>query len=156
MKTTEPFIPSRPDLSEVELLREVTIANPRLCDAGLGIGSLWRSERKTVEQRQAEFDKDRAELLNPSDITVAQFAAVRGWLRKWPKTKHINHRNGTSYGLKHVAESSVGYSTNGVFIAAAYAEGFISELPDDTEKLNLCLNIPAKAWEHVAGTERAF
>ena len=65
------------------------------------------------------------------------------WLRGQTKRKTLN-KSGTSYGLKHVAERDVGYITNGVFIAAAVAEGFrvvrIRETP------NAWLNISMAAW----------
>jgi hypothetical protein len=38
--------------------------------------------------------------------------------------RFVINKCGTSYGLKHWAEDSIGNVTNGVFIAAAIVEGF--------------------------------
>ena len=51
---------------------------------------------------------------------------------------------GSSYGLKHVAEAEIGYTTNGAFIAAAIAEGFIVRRVGDGP--NALLNISTQAW----------
>src|SRR5664279_3385139 len=55
--------------------------------------------------------------------SVDGFQKAREWLSAFTKTSRFNRR-ATSYGLKHVAEHTIGYVTNGMFIAAALAEGF--------------------------------
>ena len=64
-------------------------------------------------------------------------------MRQFAKTKAFSDK-GTSYRLKHVAERDIGYTTNGVFIAAAIAEGFAVRQYPDTP--NAEINISAKAW----------
>ena len=73
------------------------------------------------QSRQAKFAEERAALFEPRSLD--QFDKARKWLRQFRKLSSLNRR-GTSYGLKHVAEPEIGYVTNGVFIAAAIAEGF--------------------------------
>jgi hypothetical protein len=74
---------------------------------------------------------------------LAAFIAARHWLAAFPKIKTFSQK-GTSYGLKHVAENEIGYLANGVFIAAAIAEGFrIARMGDSP---NVLLNISSKAW----------
>jgi hypothetical protein len=75
--------------------------------------------------------------------SLAQFIAARRWLRRFDKRKTL-YQHGTSYGLKHVAEGTIGYVTNGVFIAAAIAEGFRVRRAGDGP--NALLNIAARAW----------
>ena len=74
---------------------------------------------------------------------LAEFVAARRWLSQWKKLKQANRR-GTSYGLKNVAECEVGYLCNGVFIAAAIAEGFKPTRVGDGP--NAFLNIATAAW----------
>ena len=76
--------------------------------------------------------------------SLAQFVAARGWLQQFSKIKALNRR-GSSYGLKHCAEDDIGYLTNGVFIAAAIAEGFIVRRTDPGSP-NAWLNISTEAW----------
>ena len=60
-------------------------------------------------------------MLNPRSIR--QFCAARAWLQQFPKIRTFNHPE-TSYGLKRVAEPTIGYVTNGIFICAALAAGY--------------------------------
>ena len=78
-----------------------------------------------------------------SQHSLAAFFATRIWLNQFRKFKTFN-RIGTSYALKHVAECDVGYITNGVFIAAALAEGFRVSQVGFTR--NAYLNISRAAW----------
>jgi hypothetical protein len=114
---------------------------PDLTDFGLGVS------------RQQIFNVERAKLLE--DRSLAQFTRARGWLRKFSKTKAHNGR-GDSYGLKHVAEIDIGYVTNGVFIAAALAEGF-SVKRNYSGSPNARFNISSKALSRpdVFAAERA-
>ena len=122
-------------------MRVVMERCPDLTDFGLGVSS-----------RQI-FNVERAKLLE--DRSLAQFTLARGWLRKFSKTKAHNGR-GTSYGLKHVAGPDIGYVTNGVFIAAALAEGF-SVKRDYLNSPNARFNISSKAFSrpNVFTAERA-
>jgi hypothetical protein len=73
----------------------------------------------------------------------------RVWLRQFNKTKTLNKRSGTSYGLKHVAEEDIGYITNGVFIAAAIAEGFrVKRCSDNSPngRLNISKAARGRGW----------
>lgn len=91
--------------------------------------------------RHAQLAEDRETISEPRSL--AQFLATRQWLRRFEKRKTLN-RKGSSYGLKHVAETDIGYMTNGVFIAAAIAEGFAVKRFEDTP--NALLNITQRAW----------
>jgi hypothetical protein len=81
---------------------------------------------------EAEFLKWREDMRTPRSL--AQFS----------KIKALNRR-GTSYGLKHCAEDDIGYLTNGVFIAAAIAEGFTVRRSQPNSP-NAWLNISTEAW----------
>ena len=74
---------------------------------------------------------------------MGQFIAARFWLRHFAKIKAPN-KLGTSYALKHVAGRDIGYTTNGAFIAAALAEGFIVQRAGDSP--NALFNISTQAW----------
>jgi hypothetical protein len=87
-----------------------------------------------AEERPSGFDQ-QPERANDRDGRKQEIA---------PKTKSINRR-GTSYGLKHVAEYDIAYLSNGVFIAAATAEGFKVQRIADTP--NAWIAISSKAWE---------
>jgi hypothetical protein len=65
------------------------------------------------------------------------------WLKRQPRTKNLNRRAGTSYGLKHEAEKEVGYMHNGMFIAAAIACGFKVERDDNGP--NAFMNISVRS-----------
>jgi hypothetical protein len=91
---------------------------PQLGDFGFGV---YDPRSKTPEERAADLRRNRDLIREPRSL--AQFMAARGWLRQFSRLKASNRR-GTSYGLKHFAEDDIGYVTNGVFIAAAIAEGF--------------------------------
>jgi len=110
---------------------------PQLGDSGFRM----YDRSKTPEQRAAELRLDRDQMRGPGSL--AAFMAARRWLSPFAKTKALYQR-GTSYGLKHVAENEIGYTTNGVFIAAAIAEGFTVKRADNGP--NALLNISAKAW----------
>jgi hypothetical protein len=119
-------------------MKRVLSEEPELGDFGFGV---FDARKKTVEQRQAEMTQERNDIQQPS--ALAAFVATRIWLRQFNKIKTLN-RTGTSYGLKHVAECDVGYITNGVFIAAAFAEGFRVARVGNSP--NAWLNISKTAW----------
>jgi hypothetical protein len=111
---------------------------PHLSDFGFGLADFY----KTREEAVTKFHEDRKRI-SDSD-SLAQFVVARGWLRRFSKLKSVNRR-GSSYGLKHVAEHDIGYVTNGVFIAAAIAEGFSVRRIESSP--NAWFNISSAAWE---------
>jgi hypothetical protein len=143
---------SEKDLTPDELaaaardMEGVLNAEPRLNDYGFGVHD---DPSKTPDELMTMFQKYRDDIREP--CSLAQFMAARGWLRQFPKTKQLNKRAG-SYSLKHVAEHDIGYVTNGVFIAAAIAEGFMVRRIwrwDDTDNPNAWFNISRTAWRAV-------
>lgn len=89
---------------------------PRL--TSFGMGTYWRPD-DTAQQRAEEFDKERTHLRDslPIVITVALWLTANIGMIKTPTRG--------SYGLKHLAESSIGhYVTNGQLIAAALIAGY--------------------------------
>jgi hypothetical protein len=115
---------------------------PRLGDFGFGVCD---PRSKTPEERAADLLRNRDLIREPRSL--AQFMAARGWLRRFGKIRALNRR-GTSYGLKHCAEDDIGYVTNGVFIAAAIAEGFTVRRAESGSP-NAWFNISTEAWRHV-------
>jgi hypothetical protein len=93
---------------------------PQLNDNGFGVYELG-VRKLTNPEYAAKLARERARMLMPDALT--QFETARVWLRRWKKTQKLNYRF-TSYGLKHAAEREIGYISNGLFIAAAIAEGF--------------------------------
>jgi hypothetical protein len=107
-------------------------------------GRPYLHDGRSAEALEAERLRQRAEMLEPNSLQA--FAAARVWLRQWSKTKGFC-RHGSSYNVKHIAEPQVGYSTNGVFVAAALAEGFqIKAGKAWPTGLNVRFNISARAW----------
>jgi hypothetical protein len=100
--------------------------------------------RRSLAEHEAQFLKWREDMRAPRSL--AQFMAARGWLRQFRKVKALNRR-GTSYGLKHCAEDDIGYATNGVFIAAAIAEGFVVRCVEFGSP-NAWFAISTEAWRH--------
>jgi hypothetical protein len=72
---------------------------------------------------------------------VEEFEKAKTWLSQFPKTKRIYNR-GDSYMLKHVAENSIGYTSNGTFIAAAHAAGYKVK----RSGVNALFNISSRAF----------
>jgi hypothetical protein len=130
-----------------QALKAVLAEHPELQPFGFGA---FNSRRKTAEQIRAEIEEGRASILLPHSLD--EFEAARGWLRQFPKTARMA-RKGTSYGLKHVAEDTIGYCTNGVFIAAAIAEGFAVKRMAGSP--NAWINISLKAWGRNARPRKA-
>ena len=140
------------DLTPAELataaidMDRVLEREPQLSDNGF---KRFDRHRARVEQ-DADFLKWREDLREPRSL--ARFMAARGWLRRFGKIRALNRR-GTSYGLKHCAEDDIGYVTNGVFIAAAIAEGFTVRRAESGSP-NAWLNISTEAWRHVERERR--
>ncbi len=126
-------------------MERVMDSAPELSDFGYGVFS---PRSKTSAQRLDELAVDRAKLLDARSLE--QFALARSWLSTKPRTTRPNPRACSSYGLKHLAEPDIGYVTNGVFIAAALAEGFKVERISATP--NAALNIGRRA---VSALQRA-
>jgi len=120
---------------DMELILE---QEPQLSDFGFGRSDFY----KTREEAVAKFREDRESIRDPQSL--AQFILARGWLSQFAKLKSLN-KCGSSYGLKHVAEHDIGYITNGVFIAAAIAEGFRVRRINDSNP-NAWFNISSAAW----------
>jgi hypothetical protein len=118
----------------------------RLCVRGFGVD---QARRMTSAERTALLERERESMHRPTSL--AAFSAACTWLRQFSKTEKIN-KIGTSYGLKHVWEADIGYIANGVFIAAALAEGFRVERCSD-DSLNCWINISKAAWRR--GSRRA-
>jgi hypothetical protein len=111
---------------------------PELSDFGYGLSDF----QSTHEERVATFKTNRQLIREPRSL--AQFLAACRWLGQFAKIKSFNKR-GTSYGLKHIAERDIGYVTNGVFIAAAIAEGF--RVRREGRSPNAVFNISTTAWK---------
>jgi hypothetical protein len=106
-------------------------------------GFKYRRIHCSQAEQDTKFVKWRENMRAPRSL--AQFMAARGWLRRFNKIKALNRR-GTSYGLKHCAQDDIGYVTNGVFIAAAIAEGFTVRRADGSP--NAWFNISTEAWPY--------
>jgi len=113
---------------------------PDLSDFGFGV---LDARRKTPKQRASELAKNRTKMLKPRSLE--QFQLARGWLHQFAKVGKSS-KLGTSDGLKHVAERDIGCVTNGMFIAAAIAEGFKIEREGDSP--NPRFNISSKAFQY--------
>lgn len=81
-----------------------------------------------VTKKDELFEKNR-ELLRQS---VERVAATIDWLQKNVRPIQSINRKHDSYGLKHRAEKSVGYITNGVFVVAAIIAGYRYEIRLDS------------------------
>jgi hypothetical protein len=114
---------------------------PDLTDFGFGVFDAYRL---TPTQRQEQFRKSRADMF--ARRSLEDFVRAKRWLSAQTKTKNINSGAGSSYYLKHVAEEDIGYTTNGIFIAAAAAAGFTVERcrRRDDESPNAFFNISSK------------
>jgi hypothetical protein len=120
---------NRPIEPTRQAMRDVLAANPSLQRNGFSVGR---------EQSAQELAKEREAMLELS--ALAQFEAARRWLRQWRMMKRP--REG-SYGLKHMAEPDAGYTMNGVFIAAAIAEGFpVRRQPGGSPNADIAVAVP--------------
>jgi hypothetical protein len=122
-----------------DLMRYVMEKHPNLTAAGFD--SFWPA--KMPPDRQAKFDADRAKLLHPD--TLAAFTRAVDWLSQFDERKSFSQR-GTSGSLKHVAESEIGHTENGCFIAAAVAAGFDAR-PAEMGSPHAALKICSQAWQ---------
>src|SRR3954447_23853076 len=114
---------------------------PDLSDFGFEV---FDARGKTPKQRASELAKNRTKMLKPRSLE--QFQLARRWLRQFTKVGKSS-KLGTSDNLKHLAERDIGYVTNGMFIAAAIAEGFKIEREWDSP--NPRFNISSKAFQYL-------
>jgi hypothetical protein len=141
-RNEDDFTPAELASAAIDMDR-VLEREPQLGDFGFGV---WDPRSKTPAERAAELLRDREDMRAPRSL--AAFMAARGWLRQFRKIKALNRR-GTSYGLKHFAEDDIGYATNGVFIAAAIAEGFtVRRAGAYGDSPNAWFNISTEAWRY--------
>jgi hypothetical protein len=130
MMTTIDYLPDQRAGINPAAVRQIMHDWPELTEFGFG------------PCRRADFERDRAAMLTPANLD--EFDRARRWLQCFPKVKAFN-QTGTSYGLKHLAEPIIGYTTNGMFIAAAVAEGFKVK-PAGASSPNALMNISRLAW----------
>ena len=71
--------------------------------------------------------------------------------RQAPRQKSIS-TYGSSYGLKHAVEDEIGHTYNGVFIAAALAEGFRMKPVGDGP--NARFDVARSAWRPAEERQR--
>jgi hypothetical protein len=115
---------------------------PELTPYGFGVFD-FRGEGRRPGWRAETLRQEREKLRGQ----LNSFVAARAWLRRFPRLKRVNRRRGTSYGLKHVAEREIGYLTNGVFIAAAIAEGFVVRRIKHSPNARIGISSSAWRWE---------
>jgi len=76
-----------------------------------------------LDSNSREFEENRKAMLG--EDALKQFALCCEWLGHATRTKSVNPRFGTSYGIKHRVEQAAGeYITNGMLICAAIHMGF--------------------------------
>jgi len=109
---------------------------PTLTDFGIGL--FERDKKLPVIEQKKKFKEEQSSLLDNTE----EFERLCEWLKPIDKIKSIN-KNHTSYGLKHLAEKTIGYSTNGTFIAAAIYSGF--DIRTDKDSPNSQFNMSEKS-----------
>lgn len=125
------------DLRDLErLLKE----QPELNDFGFGVFD----NQLRGAARQAEIALNRERLIDGAE----KIFEVVGWLEAYIAPIKSLNQSRTSYGMKHVVErdKSIGYITNGQFIAAALLGGFDYQLPYATCP-NAHFNMSEKSWK---------
>lgn len=100
-------------------IQKAIVLLPALTDYGIGIPN---KRGATAEENEKRFRDEQSNLLS----RTKEFELTCQWLSQIDKIKTIN-RNHSSYSLKHLAEKSIGYITNGIFIAAAINCGFATK-----------------------------
>ena len=103
-----------------------------------GVGDFDDESSKPASER-IELLRQRQEVLLASEEACSR---VCGWLVGLKKIKTID-RNMSSYWLKHEAEASIGFITNGAFIAAAIHCGFPYRIRPDSP--NVCFGISLRS-----------
>lgn len=156
-------IPHRPVSRAVSgaLLHDVLDRVPDLTQRGFD--NIWidqRDRRTSITEMEADLQERRREAYE-SNWSVDQFELAMIFLSKQGKVKTVN-RDMSSYGLKHRAErlsrgfgmfEHLGdYVSNGMFIAASYAAGFIVKRIDRSS-YNARLNISKRTLRFTMGSE---
>ena len=103
-----------------------------------GIGLYRYGQGLTVDERAVKLQQDREQLLRRE----VECTKVYEWLCQMNKIRSINIYH-NSYELKHLAERTIGYVTNGAFIVAAIHRGF--ECRRDRYTQNIFINISNKS-----------
>jgi len=98
---------------------------PNLTDFGIGLSGI--NKRLPLSEQKKKLKEEQAHLFQ----NEKEFEQVCDWLQSVEKTNNI-YKVMTSYGLKHLAEKTIGYSSNGIFIAAAIYSGFEIEINEDS------------------------
>ncbi len=122
-------------------LARIVAKNPDLTVDGLGVFR-WPGEAPEVTAERRRANREQMS----SGRSLEQFERARGWLRRFPKLKRPHRRWGSSYGLKHIAEREIGYTTNGAFIAAALAEGFPTARIRGTTNVRIGVGCVGSVW----------
>jgi hypothetical protein len=102
--------------STVEQINRVIEQLPQLTDFGFGVGGGHRI--RPPDEVARDFATNRGLMFKPRSLE--QFERACGW---WGRQRRVQRIN-PGAGLKHRAAKSIGYVTNGMFIAAACASGF--------------------------------
>ena len=107
---------------------------PNLTDFGMGV---FEQHRKTKEQIEAEFKKERKAL----EENLKQFQLCCEWLSLCQPIKAINKKIGGSYALKHRVERYFNeYVTNGAFIAAVLHLGIPYKTHPESPNISVALS----------------
>src|SRR5262249_11099779 len=112
---------------------------PELTDYGVGIGD----QHLIPPTHRVTFEQARASLLNGAEACTR----VCDWLARLERTIAINTRV-SSYGLKHLAEPTIGYVTNGECNAAAVPCGFPYRLVPGS--LNVWFGVSARSVRKIS------
>ena len=117
---------------------------PQLNVFGIGVN---QEDLRKASERATELERDRKELL----ASVDACNKCCEWLRRnISKIKTIDKRH-TSYELKHLAETEIGYMTNGVFICAAIHCGYPYKL---TNGPNVRFGMSQKSINQIKARQR--
>jgi hypothetical protein len=127
------------------LIEKVMKNYPELTVGGYGTFDNQRRDWIQAEGNPAKHAEDRANMLTVGSIEAFQKSCE--WLQKVEKIKNPNTRIGSSYTLKHKVEAFFKaegvYVPNGMFIAAAIANGFVIKRPLNSP--NVFINVSTKS-----------
>jgi len=127
------------------LIEKVMKNYPELAANGFGTYDDQQRHWVRPEGNPVKFASDRARMTSPQ--CVEAFRKSCDWLQKIEKIKNPNTKVGSSYTLKHKVEAYFKaegtYVPNGMFIAAAVANGFSIKRPLNSP--NVFINASAKS-----------
>lgn len=124
-----------------ENIERVLAEHPKLHDLGYG---------ETTGVGGQPVEQNREILLQPSAIEVIN--TMVGWIRQNLVARKAINKLRTSYGLKHLAEKDVGYSSNGEFIVAMLLSGYrMSGKPGYNPAFNVSETVVQRVRERVHG-----